>query len=587
MQITNASTTLSSSATQQHNGTTTTANNNDNGDSSNSSSNNSGGSGSNNNNNNNKAISQQGNGSIQNTNNEQEMLGRVNKQELIRLILQSLNDLGYQNAAKTLEQDSGIALESDTVTRFRTAILAGDWSLAESLLTMLPGSDNPATMNIGQALFLIRQQKFLELLEAQKTMKALHVLRNELTPLGQSIDRLHHLSSLIFCSSVQDIRAQAQWDGVDGSSRQQLLVDLQEYIPPSTMIPKERLLTLINQAFEYQQRHCLYHSNSVAEYSLFENHLCDKTHFPSTTIRVLEGHEDEVWHVAFSHSGRYLSSASKDKTCIIWDLETFEKVQVLSGQDAASYSAWSPDDSKLLVCGTEKNCFYLWDPMSGEKLHTYDEHKDQVTGCVWLPDGEHFISSGCDKCICLWNIDGEIKSRWQTPRTMEMKITKDGKRLVTMTYDRAIEIYNIENFRLNDVGKIEESGTITSLSITQDGRYALTNITETQELHLWDLEERQLIRKYIGQKQKSFVIRSTFGGDDESFIISGSEDNCVYIWSRDYQTLLEVLEGHTGIVNCTSWCPVGPPMFASASDDKTIRIWGVDDGIDKEDAILV
>ena len=71
--------------------------------------------------------------------------------------------------------------------------------------------------------------------------------------------------------------------------------------------------------------------------------------------------------------------------------------------------------------------------------------------------------------------------------------------------------------------KIEESGAITSLSITQDGRYALTNITETQELHLWDLEERQLIRKYIGQKQKSFVIRSTFGGDDESFILSGSE----------------------------------------------------------------
>lgn len=34
-------------------------------------------------------------------------------------------------------------------------------------------------------------------------------------------------SSLIFCSSVQDVRAQAQWDGVDGSSRQQLLVDLQ------------------------------------------------------------------------------------------------------------------------------------------------------------------------------------------------------------------------------------------------------------------------------------------------------------------------------------------------------------------------
>lgn len=100
----------------------------------------------------------------------------------------------FRNAAKTLEQDSGIALESETVTRFRAAILAGDWSLAESLLTMLPGNDDPESTDLLQAQFLIRQQKFLELLEAQKTMKALHVLRNELTPLGQSIDRLHQLS---------------------------------------------------------------------------------------------------------------------------------------------------------------------------------------------------------------------------------------------------------------------------------------------------------------------------------------------------------------------------------------------------------
>lgn len=41
---------------------------------------------------------------------------------------------------------------------------------------------------------------------------------------------------------------------------------------------------------------------------------------------------------------------------------------MLSGQDAASYCAWSPDDSKLLVCGTDNNCFYLWDPMVRESI---------------------------------------------------------------------------------------------------------------------------------------------------------------------------------------------------------------------------
>lgn len=43
-------------------------------------------------------------------------------------------------------------------------------------------------------LFYIRKQKFLELLEAKESTKALHVLRTELTPLGHDMKELHFLS---------------------------------------------------------------------------------------------------------------------------------------------------------------------------------------------------------------------------------------------------------------------------------------------------------------------------------------------------------------------------------------------------------
>jgi hypothetical protein len=48
------------------------------------------------------------------------------------------------------------------------------------------------------------------------------------------------------------------------------------YIDPSIMIPRDRLLTLINQAFEWQRSNCLYHNRVKASYSLFTDHLCDK-----------------------------------------------------------------------------------------------------------------------------------------------------------------------------------------------------------------------------------------------------------------------------------------------------------------------
>lgn len=68
------------------------------------------------------------------------------------------------------------------------------------------------------------------------------------------------------------------------------------------------------------------------------------------------------------------------------------------------------------------------------------------------------------------------------------------------------------------------------------------------------------------------MIRSSFGGPEETFILSGSDDNGIYVWNRDNQTLLEVLEGHQGRVNCVSWYPGKPMMFASASDDHSIRM---------------
>ena len=152
------------------------------------------------------------------------------REEVTRILIQSLTDLGYHGAAETLCQESGYELEGPTVAAFRSAVLQGDWAEAEVLLfgthsyddgggvgladgdggygkshgKSIKNSWSPARHTGGLTLaeganenemkFWMRQQKYLELLEGRDLGAALMVLRQELTPLHQDVGRLHALS---------------------------------------------------------------------------------------------------------------------------------------------------------------------------------------------------------------------------------------------------------------------------------------------------------------------------------------------------------------------------------------------------------
>jgi WD repeat-containing protein 26 len=77
------------------------------------------------------------------------------------------------------------------VSEFRIAVLAGDWEKAESHLANIPLYENAS---LEEALFLIREQKFLESLEDKEYTSALSILRTELSPLNINTEKVHNLS---------------------------------------------------------------------------------------------------------------------------------------------------------------------------------------------------------------------------------------------------------------------------------------------------------------------------------------------------------------------------------------------------------
>ncbi|KAJ1970638.1 hypothetical protein H4R34_005998, partial [Dimargaris verticillata] len=177
--------------------------------------------------------------------------------ELTRLLMQQMRLMGYHGAAKTLEAECGYTLEHPLVGEFRNHMLAGRWDHAELLLSNLMAQSTISDRN--DALFLIRQQKYLECLETQSIKQAMLVLQQELTTLNVNKDRLHQLTMYLMLPSRSELHHAANWLGAGVLSRQTLLERVQGYFPPSMIVPNRRLEKLLDQAVSLQRVNCLYH----------------------------------------------------------------------------------------------------------------------------------------------------------------------------------------------------------------------------------------------------------------------------------------------------------------------------------------
>ncbi|KAL3247915.1 hypothetical protein ABHI18_012238 [Aspergillus niger] len=507
------------------------------------------------------------------------------REEVTRILIQALFDLGYDGAATLLSKESGYQLESPAVATFRNAVLEGRWTEAEHILVQSFYPDRGGwRSNTGdqasnreklvlvedaqknEMLFYLRQQKFLELLEARDLAAALIVLRHELTPLNYDIGRLHALSSLLMCPP-EHLHDQAGWDGPISSSRERLLSELSRSISPSVMIPDNRLAILLDHVKQTQINQCLYH-NSASPPSLYSDHMCDRKDFPLRTGIELNQHSDEVWWCQFSNDGTKLVTASKDQTVIIYETSTFSVIQKLLGhEDGVAQCAWSPDDSKIITCSQDKTA-RVWSVETGRCLLTINHHRHPVTAAAWAPDGESFVTAALDVSsqLCHWGMRGQTLYMWPEGfRVQDCAITPDGRRLIAADLDQKVHVYNLAT--RDEEYCLALKSKPTSVAVSRDSRHMLINSADGQ-IQLVDINTTDVVRRFSGQKQGHFVIRSVFGGAAENFIVSGSEDSRVYIFHKEAGTLVEALEGHVrGCVNSMSWNPRDPGMFASAGDD--------------------
>jgi len=502
--------------------------------------------------------------------------------EVIRLVAQQLQDMGLVQASEALMNETGCRLEHSVTTRLREEVMQGRWSDVVQTLTEMK-EHVKQSKSIKKMFFLVYEQKYLEYVEDELYPEALCTLQTEIQPLNIYLKRLHELPCFMMLKGRPELLRFANWKGKGASSRKQLLDKLQEYLPMSVMMPPKRLKTLLSQALNFQRSKCLFHNvddtPSPAKYSLLLDHVCHRRNFPSVCKQTITEHTNEVLFCQFSNNGHQLATASKDSTVIIWNVdESSYEVSLLHKLTCHSrgvgFLQWSPDDKHIAVCGyDDSHEVFIFDSQTGNERTRFSQSTDDsLACCCWSSDSAKFVTGGLKGQFYECDLDGGLLQNWEGVRVQSLAC-----RPGSSTYLAADSQYRVRNYDFEDDSEdnvIKEDHPVMSMTLSSDGRLLLVNLVG-QGIHMWDLEDKVMLRKFQGSVRiGSYHIYSTFGGASDSFIASGSEDNKVYIWHRSRSEPVETLCGHTKVVNCVTWNKRFHGMLASVSDDCTIKIWG-------------
>ncbi|MGK7924993.1 MAG: WD40 repeat domain-containing protein, partial [Spirulina sp.] len=270
----------------------------------------------------------------------------------------------------------------------------------------------------------------------------------------------------------------------------------------------------------------------------------------------LETHQDLVMSAAWSPDSQILASGSWDKTIKIWSREG-HLLRTLTGHEREIYSvAWSPDGT-MLASGSDDRTVKIWS-REGELLHTLKGHQSRVESVAWSPDSQLLASAGSGG---FRDSDGIVQI------VGILKIwSREGDLLQTLTGHR---------------------DAINSIAWSPDGR---TLVSASRTLKIWS-RDGKLLETWTGHEE---AIASVAWSPDGEMLASGDGEGILKVWSRSGKQLHSfrahgeagssaewgpdgqtTFQTHYYSIESVAWSPDGQTL-ASASNDKTIKIWSLE-----------
>ncbi|KAF9281971.1 hypothetical protein BGZ68_006296 [Mortierella alpina] len=294
-------------------------------------------------------------------------------------------------------------------------------------------------------------------------------------------------------------------------------------------------------------------------------------------IMLLQGQAAELYTCKFSPSGEHVASAGAEKSIYLWNTYgECDNYGVIKGHTGAILELhWSRDGSMIFTASTDKSCG-VFDVQTGERIKRFKGHTSFVNSCSPARRGPELLASGSDDgSVKIWDLRAKnaVESFDSQYQITSVSFSDAGDLVFAGGIDNNIAAWDLRKKTVS-YSLTGHMDTISGLSLSPDGNQLLSNAMDNT-VKIWDVKPfsatgNRMLKTFEGAPHgfEKNLIRPAWSKDG-SMIGVGSGDRTMVIWDALTRKILYKLPGHKGCVNEVDFHPK-EPIVVSCSTDKTM-----------------